>query len=142
MDRINRLLNRVPGYSGYRDKENRRDSDRRVRDQVVAGLGKPIDALQGLASRLANERRITAVGPVSEAIASTRHLQDRIRTATYGYGGLESDRDVDAAALDQLVEFDQSMVTQVDNLIPLASPVVQAADDQLALLLLAHTRPA
>jgi hypothetical protein len=130
MDRINRMLDRIPGYSGYRDKENRRDSDRRVRDQVVAALAKPIESLQALATTLANERRIEAVGPISDTIASTRHLQDRIRTATYGYGGIESDRNVDAAALDQLVAFDTDMLAQADALVPLAKTVASATDGQ------------
>ena len=52
----------------------------------------------------------------SEFAGSIRHLIDRISTATYGYGGLFSDRDVDEAALDQLRLFDESLMTGVDEL--------------------------
>src|SRR3954454_7165224 len=89
-----------------------------------------MESLQALATTLANERRIEAVGPISDTIASTRHLQDRIRTATYVYGGIESDRNVDAAALDQLIAFDTDMLAQADALVPLAKTVASATDGQ------------
>ena len=129
MERIDSLLNRVPGYAGYRDKENRRDTDKRVRESIVAALNGPISRIESSAADLANRREIMSVGPVDTVAKSARHLQDQIRVATYGYGGIGSDRTVDAAAIDQLVEFDRDLLARVDTLNPLIDALAAATDD-------------
>ncbi len=114
--RVKGLLDRVPGYRGYRAKEDRRDADRRVRDHLVIAFGAKADRVERVARDLAAQRRIQDVGPVDAFARRIRHLCDRIRTATYGYGGLFSDRDVDAAALDQLRQFDEALLSGVEEL--------------------------
>ena len=42
---IDRLLDRIPGYGGYRDKERRRDSDRAIRDNLALEYGQLADRL-------------------------------------------------------------------------------------------------
>ncbi len=128
MDTLQRLIDRIPGYSGYRDKENRRETDKRVREQIVAALEQHIARIEGVAADLANRREIMAVGPVDTVAKSARHLQDQIRTATYGYGGLRGDRTVDGPALDQLIAFDRGLLDSIDALKPQIDALV-AADD-------------
>lgn len=114
--RVGGLLDRVPGYRGYRAKEDRRDADRRVRDHVAAAYAVQADRVERIARDLATQRRLMEIGPVDELARTLRHLIDRVRTATYGYGGLMGDRDVDAAALDQLRQFDEGLLSGVDEL--------------------------
>lgn len=109
-------LQAVPGYAGYRDKEDRRDQDRRVRDHLVQEYGRQLARVERVARDLASDRKVLAVGPVDEFARTIRHLSDRINTATYGYGGLFSDRDIDAGALDQLRLFDEGMLAGVGQL--------------------------
>jgi hypothetical protein len=115
---ITRVLNAVPGYRGYRDKEDRRDADRAVRDRLVAELTGRAERVERVAQQLAEARRISDVGPVNDFASSIRHLADRVNTTSYGYGGLFSQRDIDAAVLDQIRLFDESLfagVEQVDG---------------------------
>jgi hypothetical protein len=114
--RIAGLLDSIPGYRGYRNKEDRRDADRRVRERVAAAFAAQAERVERIARDLANQRRLRDVGPVDEFSRSIRHLVDRISTATYGYGGLFGDRNVDEAALDQLRLFDESLMTGVTEL--------------------------
>ena len=114
--RVGDLLDRVPGYRGYRVKEDRRDADRRVRDHVAAQYGTQADRVERVARDLAAQRRLGDIGPVDEFARTLRHFIDRVRTATYGYGGLMGDRDVDSAALDQLRQFDEGLLSGVDEL--------------------------
>ena len=114
--RVGGLLDRIPGYRGYRAKEDRRDADRRVREHLVTAYGAQADRIERVARELANQRRLSDVGPVDEFARTLRHFVDRVRTATYGYGGLMGDRDVDAAALDQLRLFDEGLLSGVDEL--------------------------
>jgi hypothetical protein len=113
---IGGLLESVPGYRGYRAKEDRRDADRRVRDKVAAAYAALADRVESVSRELANKRRLHDVGPVDDLARTIRHLVNRITTATYGYGGIFSDRNVDDVALDQLRRFDESLVSGVEEL--------------------------
>src|SRR5215212_4414081 len=105
--KVGGLLQSVPGYRGYKSKEERRDSDRRVRERVATAFA---GQAERVASDLANQRRLRDIGPVDEFAQTVRHLIDRISTASYGYGGLFSDRNVDEHALDQLRLFDEALL--------------------------------
>src|SRR6476620_1949775 len=102
-------LNSIPGYSGYKDKERRRDADKQVREKVAAALTTQADRVDQVARELATSRQLTAIGPVDALAKQLRHVIDRIATATYGYGGLFSDRPIDERALDQIRQFDESL---------------------------------
>jgi hypothetical protein len=115
-ERIERLLNRIPGYTGYRQKESMRDDDRRLRQEISRELTQAIDSLTAVGSKLAAERNLDAIGGVEDAISRVRHLESRVRTATYGYGGIFSDRSVDEYALRQLKAFDVAFQQGVDEL--------------------------
>lgn len=114
--RIQGILDKVPGYRGYRATEDRRDADRRVRDHLVTVYGALADRVERVARDLATQRRLDEIGPVDEFARTLRHFIDRVRTATYGYGGIFGSRDVNAAAIAQLQQFDESLLSGVDEL--------------------------
>jgi hypothetical protein len=116
MERISTFLHRIPGYTGYRDKENRRDEDKRIREAVAAEVSAQVDRLNQYTAELSAEREFTHLSRIEPLIGQARLLGDRIRTASYGYGGIFTERDVDATALDQLRQFDMSMEREVDGL--------------------------
>lgn len=126
---LNRVLNAVPGYAGYRDKESRRDADRRVRDRLFAELNLRAERVERVAAKLADARKLSAVGGVNAFAGDIRHLANRINTATYGYGGIFGDRDVNAAVLDQLRLFDESLFAGLEQL-DRSIEVVEAAGDE------------
>lgn len=128
MDRTPPIISIVPGYKGYRDKENRRDSDKRIREAVAERLGQAAARVERVATDLANKREIMAVASVDAGAKAVRHLQNQIATATYGYGGLWGDRPIDSAALDQIAQFDADLLTQVDALDVSISQVESATD--------------
>lgn len=133
--RVKGWLSSIPGYSGYRDKERRRDADKRVRDALSQQLEAVAKRTDVLARGLADERKITEVGAVESASRAIRHLADVIRTATYGYGGLFGDRSVDAQALDQLRLFDEALglsVTALADQVGTAESALRVEGDALA----------
>lgn len=116
VDRIERLLGRIPGYDGYTSKESMRDDDRRLREQIAGRLDQAVADLTGVSSLLAAERKLGAIGAVEDLVRDVRHLGDRVRTASYGYAGLFSDRTADEYALGQLKAFDVAFDARVDAL--------------------------
>lgn len=109
-------LHDIPNYSGYRDKEKRRDADKQVRERLAASFSAQADRVELVARAMADARRLLEIGPVDEVAKTIRHLVDRISTATYGYGGIFGDRSIDETALDQLRIFDESLIASVARL--------------------------
>lgn len=109
-------LNKIPGYTGYRDKESRRDADKQVREAVAKELNVQIDTLTRYNAQLADARDFEALAAIEPAIGQIRLLADRVRTASYGYGGIFSENDIDASALEQLRLFDAALLREVDSL--------------------------
>jgi hypothetical protein len=116
-ERVERLLNRVPGYTGYRQKESMRDDDRRLREEIARELSQAINRLTAMSSQMAAERKLDQISSIENTIGRVRHLESRVRTATYGYGGIFSDRSVDEYALQQLKQFDVAFQQGVDELV-------------------------
>ncbi len=110
------FLDSIPGWSGYRDRERRRESDRLIRERLARDYGEIADGLGRLAARLAQDRKLQAIRYVDAPHGRLNHFIDRLRTATYGYAGLFSDRPVDADALDQIAAFDLSLGEGIDDL--------------------------
>lgn len=125
--KVEDLLQRIPNYRGYRAKEDRRDADRRVREHLVRVYNAQADRIERVARDLAAQRRIQEVGAVDDFARTLKHFIDRVRTATSGYGGLFSDRDVDEVALDQLRRFDESLLGGADELEAPITQLEQAA---------------
>lgn len=116
--KIHEALDRVPGYRGYRLKEERRDADRRVRAAVADAYAVELARVERVGRDLANARRLGDISAVERTSQAIRHYIDRVRSATPGYGGLFGDRDVDGAALDQLRLFDEGLLVGADELQP------------------------
>jgi len=126
------FLDSIPGWSGYRDRERRRESDRLVRERLARDYGEIADQLGRLASRLAEDRKLRAIRYVDQPHGRLKHFIDRVRTATYGYAGLFSDRPVDARALDQIAAFDESLGDSLDALRQAAARLEQTSPDDAA----------
>ncbi len=116
--KVRATLDRIPGYRGYRLKEERRDADRRVRAAVGDAYAVQLARVEQIGRDLANARRLGEISAVERASQAIRHYIDRVRSVTPGYGGLFGDRDIDGVALDQLRLFDEGLLTGVDELRP------------------------
>lgn len=114
--RLDTVLDRIPGYRGYRAKEDRRDADRRVREHLATAFAGQAERVERVARELADQRRLADIAPVDEFARAVRHLIDRIGALPFGYGGLFSDRDVDERALDQIRLFDEGLMAGVAEL--------------------------
>lgn len=122
-ERISGWLAKVPGYTGYRSKENQRDEDKRIREAISTELNAVADRLTRVGAELAAKRKLDQISEVESALADTRHLADRIRNASYGYGGIFTERPIDDVALEQLRQFDLALQREADSLSAVTSGV-------------------
>lgn len=110
------LLDRLPGYAGYKDKERRRDTDRALRNRIADRLDSDANRLESVQRKSASDRDVARVNELEGSVQALRNLANLVRAQSYGYSGLFSDRPVDAAALDQLRTFDEGLLVKVSSL--------------------------
>ncbi len=125
---IGNLLHRVPGYSGYRSKEDRRDDDRRLREAVASRLDTVLQNLTRVSASLAQRRDLGNISAIERHVSTTRLLADRVRTASYGYGGIFTDQSIDEFVLEQLRLFDASFQAEVETLATIASRLASSTE--------------
>jgi len=118
------LLSKLPGYHGYKEKEDRRASDKLLREHVAGQLDEQRRQLTELQRDLLEGGGLSLVDDLERAVTKVQSLADRVRTASYGYAGLFDEVKVKEEDLDALYDFDESMLRHVS--------AIQSAIDALA----------
>lgn len=109
-DRVERWLARIPGVRTYRDREHRRETDKRLRENIAARL---LEARSGLTRTNLEMSKKGQLGPLAELDRLSSHMQqmaDTIRYASYGYSGIFDVEKVREEELDRLYAFDLSLM--------------------------------
>ncbi|MFH1085877.1 MAG: hypothetical protein V1772_08975 [Chloroflexota bacterium] len=123
-NKIEKLVATIPGYAGYKQKEQRREADKLLRLHVAREYEAQLKRANKLQYDLSGQGQLRVIVALDRAISKLQLLVDRIRNASYGYAGLFDAVKVDEATLDALYEFDQAMLEGVQ--------VVAARLDKLA----------
>ena len=113
------LMSKVPGFAGYKQKEQRREADKLLRLYVARQYEEQLTRLSNTQYALSSQGGLDALKSVAALERGTTKLQlliDRVKTASYGYAGLFDPIKVDEEVLDRLYEFDQAMLEGVDKL--------------------------
>lgn len=105
-----RLVSRIPGFGGYKQKEQRREADKLLRLYVARQYEEQLGRLNGVQAELASQGDLRTLLALERAITKLQLLIDRLKNASYGYSGLFDAVKVDESALDRLYEFDRNMV--------------------------------
>jgi hypothetical protein len=125
-----RLVSKVPGYKGYKEKELRREADKLLRMQVANKFDEQRKRLSELQMQLISQSQIEFLDDLERAITKLQLLVDRLRTASYGYAGLFDAVKVKEEQLDVLYEFDNKMVSLGDEVASGVDEVASAVSAQ------------
>lgn len=107
------LMRKIPGFSGYLDREQSRDADRLHREFLAKGtstLKAKVQDVQEEMLRAGDMSQMSRLGDVGNRLD---RLTERIRHASYGYSGLFAQNEVNEAELSRVYEFDLSLVNQL-----------------------------
>jgi hypothetical protein len=110
-DFIKKILEKIPGFKGYVEREDRRAADKILRETIADQF----EALWGRISALQREAitngDLEVVDDLESAALKMRQFIDRIRTATYGYAGFFDAVKINTEELDAIYKYDAEMVT-------------------------------
>lgn len=114
-DNFENLVNKIPGYQGYKAKELRREADKLLRMELAAKFDDQRKRLTELQHQLISQAQIEFLDDLERAVMKLQLLIDRIKTASYGYAGLFDAVKVKEEQLDALYEFDNQMLSFVEE---------------------------
>jgi len=113
---LENILNAIPGYGGYRDKQLRRDADRLLREYIARELAQQSRKLPQLQRQLIERGQLRLVDDLERVVRGLQTLGDQVRTVAGGYAGFFDAVKVREAELDRLYEFDQALLADISRL--------------------------
>ena len=113
-DIFKKLLSKVPGFSGYIERENRRAADKVMRETIANRFEAIWGRISAFQRELINQGEISWVDDVESAAIKLRQFIDRIRTTTYGYSGLFDAVKINEKELALIYAYDEAMLSMVD----------------------------
>ena len=112
---LQKLWEKIPGIKGYEKLEDRRDTDKIVRETIAQRFSEEWDRISAVEKNLAKGMGIVYLSDLESAAMKIRQFADRIRTAAYGYAGLSDAVKVDDIALQQLYDYDLYLFDLADS---------------------------
>jgi hypothetical protein len=121
-DIFKKLLSKIPGFSGYIERENRRSSDKVIRDTIAKRFEEIWGRISSLQRDLIRDGNLKSVGDLESAAIKLRQFIDRVQKASYGYSGFFDAVKINEKELGLIYQYDLAMLD-------LADQVTKAADN-------------
>jgi hypothetical protein len=115
MDPIKKILAKVPGFSGYMERQARRDSDKLLREMLAQRFEELWGRVSQVQRDFISQGEISYVDDLEAAAIKLRTFADRIRRATRGYSSLFEAVKINEEELAQLYQYDAAMLDLVDE---------------------------
>jgi hypothetical protein len=129
---LERLMNSIPGFKGYRERDLRRDADRLQREHLASRLEEGKKSLNQIAAAITRSGGLDAINDVETARKRLDKVANRIRYAERGYSAFFDAIKVDETVLARVYQFDMGLMEDVDGVRGGAAAAVQAPDARTA----------
>lgn len=113
-DFVKKLLSKLPGFSGYFERQDRRASDKILREAVANRYEEQWQRISTLQRDLISQGQIEYVDDLEGAAIKVRQFIDRIRTAAYGYAGFFDAVKIREDELAQVYQYDLALLDMAD----------------------------
>ena len=118
----------IPGYRGYRQREDARIADSLLRTQIADAVKErimqPLELCRDEASRALE---LDIMNNIAAVITKAKTAEAKIRHAEQGYSGISAGVRIEQEELNRLYELDLSLLTDVQSLSTAAKAVADAA---------------
>ncbi|MBN1233339.1 MAG: hypothetical protein JXA60_08310 [Candidatus Coatesbacteria bacterium] len=115
-DIVNKITDFIPGYKGYKDKEELRDTDKQLRDFIGVQFSIVKTSFDKWTKDAANAGDLGILKNLGNTAKILEKITDGIRYAPRGYAGLFDKNAVEEEELEKLHQYDLSILEQVMQL--------------------------
>ncbi len=123
---LEKILDRIPGFSGYRKREKIREDDRIIRSYIVSILENAIKYIEDAQASLVDINYDRAVA-LDNLLRRLRLLTDKIRWAPHGYQPHYYIVKIEEQDLEKLRSVDAEIIGLVEQLAGIASKIADKA---------------
>jgi len=127
---LERLLKRIPGFTGYLDKKARRTADRMLRDHIADELSRRVQRLNDIEKTILDNGGLSYMSKTSDAKSKLQHFRDLIKTAAPGYSGIMEAIKIGPDEMDKLYSFDEALIAYADKFDGVLNTLAKAATDK------------
>lgn len=110
---LERLMLILPGFRGYKLREERREADRIVRDYIYRALEQSRDNLMGCFQSLSDSKVGELMEPMNRLIARLDRVAEKVNRASYGYSGFFDSIKVEEPELENMLAYDTQLMDLV-----------------------------
>jgi len=114
-DLITKLLAKIPGFSGYIERQNRRAADKLLRDTVSNRFEEIWRRISTIQTDLVSQGAIEYVDDMEGAAIKYRQFIDRVKNAAYGYSGVFDSVKINEPELVKIYQYDLALLTLADE---------------------------
>jgi len=114
-DPIKKLLSRIPGFKGYIERSDRRQSDKLLRETIANEYETQYQRISGLQRALISQGGLAYIDDLENASIKLRQFIDRVRTASYGYAGLFDAIKIKEEELSAIYQYDAALLEKVNT---------------------------
>ena len=125
---LEKAIRLIPGYKGYKNKEERRDNDQLLRLMLVDRLDAVRGRINAILAALRGPGALDSVTDIDRLLKRLEKVTDEIRFADRGYSGWFDVHKVREEELDKLYEFDVALAENVASVEEAAKALATAAD--------------
>lgn len=128
---LERLGSKIPGFSGYLEREMRREVDKLQRDWLADQVDRARFAINGKIREWSREGRLANLDRASSVEKALDRLANRIRHADYGSSGFFDAVKIGQSELDRIYEFDLALTETMQYLALQVEQLPDSADEQM-----------
>lgn len=118
----------IPGYKGYKDKEQRRDCDRMLRHTITTRLQERKSVVDRAIAESSRKFQFDNLEPLELVKRKVERVADLVRYAPAGYSGFFDTAEVGPEQLDQIYNNDMAVLQRLDELGALIDALPRAPD--------------
>ncbi len=105
----------IPGFRGYREREDLRIADRLLREQLADKLGLAVRDIEASRDNLANNNDIRWLDRVGKLVNDTTAAQNKLRHAEQGYTGVSPEYRIEQSQLHRMYDWDLGLLYNINN---------------------------
>ena len=125
---LKKLQLMIPGYAGYRRREDIRAADNILRIQLSDRMKAVRGGLEDIRDQMSMDGKYQGLQSIGNAIFNLKGLEAKVRHAEGGYSGISATIRIEERELDQLYEYDWEMFVSLDKAAAVVPMIRDAAD--------------
>jgi hypothetical protein len=113
---LKKLEMAIPGFRGYRKREDLRIADSLLRKQLADNLGDVKEKIELCRKDLAGKMEMDLLNNIGALMNNITSTENRVRHAEQGYSGISADYNIREDELEDMYEWDLHLISDIQKL--------------------------